>query len=135
MNQTDAYYRALLAYKGAVSEQRDCQRDRRYLADALREQVGTETRLLCTRVRCTVDEAWIHAIEAGLAGMETMYASYSPEKICLAKEIAAEFHLLHSGGSDFHGWVKPDISLGTGKGWLSIPPKVYSDLLAAVHAK
>ena len=70
MNQTDAYYRALLAYKGPVSEQRDCQRDRRYLADALREQVGTETRLLCTRVRCTVDEAWIHAIETGLIHIE-----------------------------------------------------------------
>ena len=71
------------------------------------------------------------AIEAGLAGMETMHASYTPEMISLAEKIAAEFNLLPSGGSDFHGSVKPDISLGTGKGWLQIPTTIHSDLLAA----
>ena len=63
--------------------------------------------------------------------METMHSSYSPEKIALAEEIAAEFHLLPSGGSDFHGSVKPDISLGTGKGWLTIPAEIYSKLVSA----
>ena len=70
------------------------------------------------------------AIAAGLAGIETMHSSYTPEMISLAERIAAEFSLLPSGGSDFHGSVKPDISLGTGKGWLCIPSKIYSDLLA-----
>ena len=69
------------------------------------------------------------AIEAGLVGMETMHSSYTPETIRLAEKIASEFHLLPSGGSDFHGSVKPDVALGTGKGWLEIPPKIYSDLL------
>jgi predicted metal-dependent phosphoesterase TrpH len=71
------------------------------------------------------------AIEAGLAGMETMHSSYTPEMIGLAEKIAAEFGLLSSGGSDFHGSVKPDVSLGTGKGWLCIPSEIYSSLLAA----
>lgn len=71
------------------------------------------------------------AVEAGLAGMETMHASYTPEVICLAEKIAAEFHLLASGGSDFHGSVKPDISLGTGKGWLCIPSNIYLNLLTS----
>ena len=70
------------------------------------------------------------AIEAGLVGMETMHSSYTPETICLAKKIAAEFHLLPSGGSDFHGSVKPDVALGRGKGWLDIPANIYSDLLS-----
>ena len=69
------------------------------------------------------------AMEAGLIGMETMHSSYTPETICLAEVIAQEHHLLSSGGSDFHGSVKPDISLGTGKGWLSIPKKIYMQLL------
>jgi predicted metal-dependent phosphoesterase TrpH len=69
------------------------------------------------------------AIEAGLAGMETMHSSYTPETIRLAEEIAAEFQLLSSGGSDFHGSVKPDISLGTGKGELCLAPDVYANLL------
>ena len=71
-----------------------------------------------------------NAIAAGLAGMETMHSSYTPETVSLAEKIATEFSLLSSGGSDFHGSVKPDISLGTGKGWLCIPSKIYSDLLA-----
>ena len=71
-----------------------------------------------------------NAIEAGLAGLETMHSSYTPEMISLAEKIAAEFNLLSSGGSDFHGSVKPDISLGTGKGWLCIPSEIYSNLLA-----
>ena len=70
-----------------------------------------------------------NAIEAGLAGMETMHSSYTPEIVSLAEKIATEFNLLSSGGSDFHGSVKPDISLGTGKGWLCIPSEIYSNLL------
>ena len=71
------------------------------------------------------------AIGAGLAGLETMHSSYTPKTISLAETIAAQFGLLPSGGSDFHGSVKPDISLGTGRGALHIEPKVYWDLLAA----
>lgn len=71
------------------------------------------------------------AIEAGLMGMETMHSSYSPQMIALAEKLAAEYHLLPSGGSDFHGSVKPDIALGVGIGQLCIPARVYSDLLAA----
>ena len=71
------------------------------------------------------------AMAAGLVGMETMHASYTPEVMAIAGQIAAEFGLLPGGGSDFHGSVKPDISLGTGRGQLHIPAKIYSDLLAA----
>ena len=71
-----------------------------------------------------------NAIEAGLAGMETMHSSYTPETIALAEMIATEFNLLSSGGSDFHGSVKPGISLGTGKGWLCIPSEIYSNLVS-----
>ena len=69
------------------------------------------------------------AIEAGLIGMETMHSSYTPETISLAEAIAQEHHLLSSGGSDFHGSVKPEISLGTGRGWLCVPEKIYLQLL------
>lgn len=61
------------------------------------------------------------AKEAGLDGMETEYTKYSPEKTALAKALAAEFQILESGGSDFHGAAKPDVSLGSGRGNLKIP--------------
>jgi predicted metal-dependent phosphoesterase TrpH len=61
------------------------------------------------------------AVECGLDGMETAYSKYSPETTALASQIAQEFGLKPSGGSDFHGGNKPDIGLGTGRGDLVIP--------------
>lgn len=68
-------------------------------------------------------------IEAGLVGMETMHSSYSDEKIALSKKIAADFGLLESGGSDFHGSIKPGVLLGVGKGNLDIPESVYKNFV------
>ena len=67
--------------------------------------------------------------EAGLVGMETMHSSYSEEKIAVSKEIAKEFDLLESGGSDYHGSIKPGVKLGVGKGNLEILYEVYEKLL------
>ena len=75
------------------------------------------------------------AAEAGLVGLETVHSSYTPEMIAFAETIAAEFGLLSSGGSDFHGSVKPDISLGVGKGDLCISVKKYADLKALLEKR
>lgn len=64
----------------------------------------------------------------GLIAMETMYSTYSPETTALARNIAREFGLKESGGSDFHGQTKPHISLGTGKGSLSVPSSIVDKL-------
>lgn len=61
------------------------------------------------------------AVPHGLAAMETMYPSFSPEVTETARRMAREFGLLESGGSDFHGDTKPHIRLGTGKGTLAVP--------------
>ena len=68
-------------------------------------------------------------IRAGLIGMETMHSSYSDEKIAISKEIARDFGLLESGGSDYHGSNKPGVMLGVGKGNLDISDSVYLELL------
>lgn len=70
------------------------------------------------------------AVAAGLDGMEVYYSAFSPEQTTLASQIAEEFGLLPSGGSDFHGANKPDIQLGTGKNNLCIPRSVLDDLAA-----
>ena len=62
----------------------------------------------------TVREALPHAMEAGLLGIEVMHSSYTEATVTAAKAIADEFGLLYSGGSDFHGAVKPDVHLGIG---------------------
>lgn len=59
--------------------------------------------------------------EAGLVGMEIMYSNHSPEDDVFVANLAKEYGLLPSGGSDFHGSNKPAIDLGTGRGNLCIP--------------
>lgn len=68
-------------------------------------------------------------IKEGLLGIETMHSSYSDEDIRVSKELVKRFGIIESGGSDYHGAVKPNVSLGCGKGNLDIPEDVYSELL------
>ena len=57
----------------------------------------------------------------GLDAIEVIYSEYTDEESELSAALAREFGLRPSGGSDFHGKNKPDISLGRGKGGLEIP--------------
>lgn len=45
------------------------------------------------------------------------------------KRMEKEYHLLASGGSDFHGANKPDIDIGTGRGTLYVPDHLLDELL------
>lgn len=71
----------------------------------------------------------------GLCGMEVFYSKFSPEQTQLAAELCEEFSLLPSGGSDFHGDNKPDISLGAGRGNLAVPISVYHNLKVCAKPK
>lgn len=68
------------------------------------------------------------AKSCGLDGMEVYYPKFDAQATALAEQIAEEYHLLPSGGSDFHGENKPDIALGTGKNNLNIPHFLLEDL-------
>ena len=50
--------------------------------------------------------------DQGLAGVEIFYADHSPEQEALYLKLAQELGLLVTGGSDFHGNNKPDVTLG-----------------------
>jgi predicted metal-dependent phosphoesterase TrpH len=49
----------------------------------------------------------------GLAGLEVFYPEHTREQEALYMKLARELDLLISGGSDFHGLNKPEISLGS----------------------
>ena len=85
----------------------------------------------------TVRQALPEAVEAGLVGMEVMHSSYDEATVTAAKALAHEFGLLYSGGSDFHGAVKPDVLMGVGsrEGTSSnIPDEYYEALKAKAEA-
>ncbi len=68
------------------------------------------------------------AKENGLAGMETVYSLYDEKTAACAAGLAREMGLKESGGSDFHGAIKPDIALGLGRGNLHIPYAYFRQL-------
>ena len=70
------------------------------------------------------------AVGNGLDAMEVYYPEFSEAETALAGQIAAEFALLPSGGSDFHGANKPHIQLGTGRDNLRVSNSVLENLAA-----
>ena len=68
--------------------------------------------------------------DMGLAGIEVFYPSHDPGQCEKFSRLAAEFNLVRSGGTDFHGDNKKDIRLGTGRGNLY----VHDSLLAPIRA-
>lgn len=66
--------------------------------------------------------------EAGLMGIEAIYATYSPSEERQIRALASKYHLLISGGSDFHGSNKPGLDLAVGYGRLFVPKDVLMTL-------
>ncbi len=68
---------------------------------------------------------------AGLGGVEVHYSTHSPSETNRYLELARQLDLLVTGGSDFHGLTKPDISVGTGRGGLKVHPSLLDPLKEA----
>jgi len=66
--------------------------------------------------------------DAGLAGLECIYGRYDRDQRAELAVIAARSGLAITGGSDYHGTYKPDLSIGTGRGDLHVPDGVLSAL-------
>lgn len=60
--------------------------------------------------------------DAGLQGLEVYHSEHPPELQAHYRQLAEDFALLPTGGSDFHGGPKPDVQLGTGiRGNVRVP--------------
>ena len=61
-------------------------------------------------------------MDHGLRGIECRYSGYDNDQVRYLESLAEEYGLIKTGGSDFHGDNKPNISLGTGmSGELDVP--------------
>lgn len=69
----------------------------------------------------------------GLQGIETYYSTFSDADHRDMKRLADKYGLLHSGGSDFHGNVKPHIQIGKGMGKLVIPYDILEKMRNATQ--
>lgn len=69
--------------------------------------------------------------KAGLAGIEAVYSTYTQGEELQMRKFASKYELLISGGSDFHGTIKPKLDLAVGYGKLFIPESILDDIKEA----
>lgn len=65
---------------------------------------------------------------AGLAGIEAVYCTYTQGEEAQMRKFASKYDLLISGGSDFHGSIKPKLDLAVGYGKLFIPESILTEI-------
>ena len=63
---------------------------------------------------CTIskNELIPRLIECGIMGLEVYYPGYAQPTVDYYLKMAKEYNLLVTGGSDYHGDVKPEVKLG-----------------------
>lgn len=71
-----------------------------------------------------IEELIQYLIPLGLKGIEAYHSSNNISQSDKLRSLALKYHLVVSGGSDFHGANKPDIELGTGRGGLRITESI-----------
>lgn len=64
----------------------------------------------------------------GIDGLEAYYTSFTSSQTKAVNEVAYEFSIPVSGGSDFHGTNQIGIAMGSGRGNLEVPFSVYESL-------
>lgn len=67
--------------------------------------------------------------EMGLEGIEVYYPEHSENLTARYREIAKRYDLLMTGGTDFHGAIKPEIKMGSGRGDFCVPYFLYEKLI------
>lgn len=67
--------------------------------------------------------------EMGIKGVEAYYPEHSKAQISYYVKLAEKHNLLITGGTDFHGSLKPDICMGTGRGDFRVPYLLYENLV------
>ncbi len=73
--------------------------------------------------------------EMGLKGIEVYFPEHTADLMDYYTRIANRYNLLITGGTDFHGDVKPEIKMGSGKGNFSVPYELYEKLISALNAR
>ncbi len=75
----------------------------------------------------------IHILKSmGLRGIEVYYPEHSLRQTDYYARLATRYGLLMTGGTDYHGSLKPDIELGCGRGDFFVPYRLYEQLIQEV---
>jgi 3',5'-nucleoside bisphosphate phosphatase len=73
--------------------------------------------------------------DAGLGGIEAYYPEHSVEDTVAYLRLAQQLGLVATGGTDYHGSMKPGLLLGSGTGGFEVPDALLAPLLAAIPGR
>lgn len=76
----------------------------------------------------------VHLVGAGLQGIEAYYSEHTEAQEAVYRDMARDFGIVATGGSDFHGDANPLIRLGRGFGRLRVPEEAVAALRRAAGA-
>jgi len=68
------------------------------------------------------------AARLGMAGLECYYPLHDEATVARCLALARKYALVPTGGSDYHGTVKPDAHLGVGSAGQALPDSLLDDL-------
>ena len=68
------------------------------------------------------------AAKLGLTGIECYYPLHDATTVAFCVSLARKYALVPTGGSDYHGTVKPDAHLGVGSAGRPLPDELLADL-------
>lgn len=79
------------------------------------------------------ERAWLRRVfkrfvPLGLDAVEGYYSLFGPRETELVSELASEYRLALSGGSDYHGLNSPNLHIGSGSGGLRVPKSLLPHL-------
>ena len=106
----------------------DCARAIEVISNAGGISVLAHPGLLEIRCQNRLDALVQELKSMGLRGIEVYYPEHSQTQIDQFMEIAVRHQLLITGGTDFHGAIKPEIQLGFGRGDFTVPYELYRQL-------
>jgi 3',5'-nucleoside bisphosphate phosphatase len=97
----------------------------------IREAGGIASLAHPVRVKGDVPAMMPELVDCGVNAIEAYHSDHTPADTSLYLCLAKQHGLMVTGGSDFHGAVKPGVKLGTGGGSLSIPGDLVERMRAA----
>ena len=72
------------------------------------------------------------AVKAGMVGLECYYPLHDETAVKAFLVLAGKYGLVATGGSDYHGSLKPEARLGVGPRGMAFPDDLLADLRAVV---
>lgn len=76
-----------------------------------------------------------YLISLGLDGIERYYPSFKEEDHEFLDYLIEKYHLLASGGTDFHGANRNGLDVGIGAGNMAIPYDLYENIITKIEKK